>query len=34
MLAMDTNPIFLKPDRGKTIENGIERVVFLGNPLL
>jgi len=34
MLAMDTNPIFLKPGRGKTIENGIERVVFLGNPLL
>ena len=34
MLAMDTNPIFLKPDRGRTIENGIERVVFLGNPLL
>jgi len=34
MLAMDTNPISLKPDRGKTIENGIERIVFLGNPLL
>ena len=34
MLAMDTNPISLKPDRGRTIENGIERIVFLGNPLL
>jgi cell filamentation protein len=34
MLAMDTNPISLKSDRGRTIENGIERIVFLGNPLL
>jgi cell filamentation protein len=34
MLAMDTNPIFLKPDRGRTIENGLERIVSLGNPLL
>ena len=34
MLAMDTNPISLKPDRGRTIETGIERIVFLGNPLL
>jgi cell filamentation protein len=34
MLAMDTNPIFLKPDRGRTIENGIERIVLLRNPLL
>ena len=34
MLAMDTNPISLKPDRGRTIENGIERIVSLGNPLL
>ena len=34
MLAMDTNPISLKPDRGRTIEHGIERIVFLGNPLL
>ena len=34
MLAMDTNPIFLKPDRARTIENGIERIVFLANPLL
>ena len=34
MLAMDTNPISLKSDSGRTIENGIERIVFLGNPLL
>ena len=34
MLAMDTNPISLKPDRGRTIEHGIERIVSLGNPLL
>ena len=34
MLAMDTNPISLKPDRGRTIEHGMERIVFLGNPLL
>jgi fido (protein-threonine AMPylation protein) len=34
MLAMDTDPILLKPDRGRTIENGIERIDFLRNPLL